>query len=395
MKILYLFIMLSSLVFSISTDYVPKCIKYKESQKVIDADWSQATNLMKQFVDINGSNYENMLLKELSIPVKMKPDSQYLEESLQLHQEVLDKNISFLPSVPPIPMDEYKKRTLKEIKHGIYYSHYENLISGVNSYIPYLYIRYLESKYEYGKSFTLYKAIAQKLLETYQIQEPSFINIMIQNNLLDIYTTALKHSIEVHSYTQKRKKELYTILSQFIANKTLFQNMLKEEKRIIIENIRMVYLESENIEEIIQQERILTKLIAIIDKDTLYSHLSHKKTLKKFIAQYQEKLNNIHTKILYFKTYQEYSAYDKKMSDLENMFSYSDLGRLYFLYLLDTLQWNSLAAKFKYTLNKKEFIEKGSSFLIRYSKAWIWGKYKFEFEERYQKNKALLKLLEQ
>jgi len=104
-------------------------------------------------------------------------------------------------------------------------------------------------------------------------------------------------------------------------------------------------------------------------------------------------IERIYNELLSFKTMDEYKAYVEKKESLTEVFDYLDLPRVFALYMMDDLEYKSLSNAFKYDFSSSEFIKFVGKFYIYYDKPWIWGKYKFEYEERLEKNKKFLELL--
>jgi len=395
MKLISIFLLFSMFLYSSDALSLPKCIKYESMQKVIENDWSYASKRLKKFMEHNATTYVDTFMKLVDKPLVLKTDEEYIEEKLKRYQEYLDRNFTNSTNIPLENMLDYKKSLHKEIKYHIYnfdrykYTMYPTTYRGV-----YLYIRYLEYIQQFDKTFDIYNKISRRLLDAYTLQNKVSINVMMQNIKLEEYIEALTVSFKNGQYSKNQKQILYDTLSQFIVDKDLFSKMLASEKQELFKYLDMFYLDDNtSAQTILKYERFFKGMLKIVGKENLEKHLNNKQTMIEVVKNYRFDIEQIHHELLSFKTMKEYKAYVDKKESLTEIFDYLDLPRLFILYMADDLEYKSLSNAFKYNFSSTEFIKFVRKFYIFYGKPWVWGKYKFEYEERLEKNKKFLELL--
>ncbi len=396
MKLISIFLLFSMFLYSSDALSLPKCIKYESMQKVIENDWSYADKYIKKFIENNSTNYMNTFMTLVDKALVLRTDDEYIQEKLERHQEYIDWNLTKGTGIPLENMPDYEKSLHKEIKYHIYnfdrykYTIFPELYRGV-----YLYIRYLEDTQQFDRIIDIYNKIARRLLDAHILQNKVLINVMIQNIKVEEYIKALTVSLKNGQYSKNQKQILYDTLSQFIVDKDLFSKMLSSEKQELFKYLDMFYLdENASSETMMKYETFYTGMLKIIvGKKNLKKHLNNKQTMIEVVKNYRFDIEQIHHELLSFKTMKEYKAYVDKKESLTEIFDYLDLPRLFILYMADDLEYKSLSNAFKYNFSSTEFIKFVRKFYIFYGKPWVWGKYKFEYEERLEKNKKFLELL--
>ena len=397
MRFISLFLLFTLFIYATSIEklQLPKCLKYESMKKVIDNDWSYADKHIKKFIENNSTTYMNVFMTLVDKPLVLKTDDEYIKGQLERHQEYIDWNLTKSTGIPLENMPDYEKSLHKEIKYHIYnfdrykYTIFPELYRGV-----YLYIRYLENTQQFDRTIDIYNKIARRLLDAHILQDKVSINVMIQNIKVEEYIQALRVSLKYGQYSKNQKQILYDTLSQFIVDKDLFSKMLVSENEWLFKYLDMVYLdENASAQSMLKYEIFFTGMSKIVGKENLKKHLNNKQTMLEVVKNYKFDIEQIHDELLSLKTMKEYKAYVEKKESLTEVFDYLDLPRLFVLYMADDLEYKSVSNSFKYDFSSSEFIEFVRKFYIFYGKPWVWGKYKFEYEERLENNKKFLELL--
>jgi len=396
MKLISIFLLFSMFLYANDALTLPKCIKYESMQKVIENDWSYASKRLKKFIEHNATTYIDTFMKLVDKPLVLKTDAEYIEEQIMHHKEFLNnENLMNSMPVPIKSMDEYSQRVKREVKYKVYsFERYKHVIEIVDYRMIYVYIRYLEYHDRYQKAFELYEKIAKRFLSFYNKKQKNFFNLIVLNMRIDEYLKALTKSLESDRYTKVQKKILYDTLSRFLVDKDLFIKMLIEEKKTIWKILAMTYLdENSSAESIMKDEMFFKSISKIIEEENLKKHLNNIKVRQAIVNNFKKDMDSIYTKLINIKSKEEYKEYDKMMEDITNKFSYIELGRLWLLSMSDDLKYEKLSKMFRYKFTKDEFIDYVCRFYSYFGKPWIWGKYKFEFEDRYEKSIKFLELL--
>ena len=397
MKLISIFLLFSMFLYSSDALSLPKCIKYESMQKVIENDWSYASKRLKKFMEHNATTYVDTFMKLVDKPLVLKTDEEYIEEQLKKHQEILEnKKLRESYPQPLESMTEYSTRIKKEVKYKIYYfKKYKKMIGSTEFNIMYVYIRYLEDKGDFKQTFLIYKKIAQYFLMLYQVDNKDFIHVTIYNYMIENYIKSLKMSLDYASYTKDDRVILYHLFKQFLVDENLFSKMLLEEKNTVFRYLDMYYLDKDTSIDYIINDKIFFKgLMKIIHEKNLKTHLHDKKTIKFFVIKYKKEIEKIYTKVLQLKNKVEYKKYAEEKDELTSYLSYSEMGRLWLLYLSDKIESDNISNILKFNFSSDEFIEFLNKSYLYFNKPWIWGKWKFEIEENIQKNKKFLELLE-
>jgi len=394
MRFISLFLLLIISIYATCTEelQLPKCIKYESIKKVIDNDWTYADKYIKKFIDNNATSYVNTFMKLVNKPLVLKKDKEYIQEQLENHQEYLDWNLTKGTSIPLENMLDYEKTLQREIRYNLYNSlnRYKNTMYSSTYRGIYLYIRYLEYTQKFDKIFDIYNKIAIRLLDTYTLQNKVSINVMMLNLKVEEYIQALTVSLKNNYFSKKQKQILYNTLSQFLLDKKLFSKMLASEKQEVFKYLDMFYLD-ENASAMTMMNTIFFKgMLKIVEKKNLKEHLNNRQTMRKVVKNYKLDIEQIYNELLSFKTMEEYKAYVEKKESITEAFDYLDLPRVFILYMTDDLGYKSLSYAFKYNFSSSEFIKFVRKFYIFFGKPWVFWKYKFEYEERLEKNKKFL-----
>jgi len=397
MKIIKLFLALTIVLLSSTSELtLPKCIKYESIKKVIENDWTFASKRIKKFIDNNSTMYVNTFMKLLDKPFILKTDEEYIKEQIIRHEEFLkDKNLTAMIHTPIENIDEYSRRVKKEVKYGIYsFERYSNVI-GISLYRGmYLYIRYLESIGQYEKSYQVYKKIAQYFLKLHQVSSRDFIHSISYNFMIDEYIKSLRISIQSKYYSIEERKSLYYILAQFLDDKSAYTKMLVKEKETLYKSLDMIFLDKDSsADSIIKNEIFFKGMLKITNEENLKKNLNNKVIRELLVKNTKERIEAIYSRILHLKSKDEYEKYANKMDDIASHLSYIQRGRLFLLYVVDYIDNPILSDMLKYNFSSNEFIKFTNKFYILFAKPWIWGKWKFEFAERYQKNRKFLETL--
>jgi len=396
MKLISIFLLFSMFLYANDALTLPKCIKYESTQKVIENDWSYASKRIKKFMEHNATAYVDTFMKLVDKPLILKTDEEYIEEQIMHHKEFLNnENLMNSMPVPIESMDEYSQRVKKEVKYKVYsFERYKHVIEIVDYRMIYVYIRYLEYHDRYQKAFELYEKIAKRFLSLYNKKQKNFFNLIVLNMRIDEYLKALTKSLESDRYTKVQKKILYDTLSRFLVDKDLFIKMLIEEKKTIWKILAMTYLdENSSAESIMKDEMFFKSISKIIEEENLKKHLNNIEVRQAIVNNFKKDMDSIYTKLINIKSKEEYKEYDKMMEDITNKLSYIELGRLWLLSMSDDLKYDKLSKMFRYKFTKDKFIDYVCRFYSYFGKPWIWGKYKFEFEDRYEKSIKFLELL--
>jgi len=388
---------LSISIYATCTDelQLPKCIKYESIKKVIDNDWSYADKHIKKFIDNNATSYVNVFMKLVNQSLVLKTDGEYIQEELKGHQEFLDGNLSKSISIPVENMLDYEKRLHKEIRYNIYNSlnRYKYAMS-LDAYRGmYLYIRYLEYTHQFNKIFDIYDKISRRLLDAYTLKRKVLINVMMSNIKVEEYIQVLTVSLKNNYFSKEQKQILYNTLSQFLLDKKLFSKMLTSEKQEVFKYLDMFYLDENASAKTMMKTMFFKGMLKIVEEENLKKHLNNRQTMFQVVKNYKLDIEQIYHELLSFTTIEEYKAYVEKKESLTEAFDYLDLPRVFILYMTDDLGYKSLSHAFKYNFSSSEFIKFVRKSYIFFGKPWVLGKYKFEYEERLEKNKKFLELL--
>ncbi len=371
---------------------LPKCIKYESIKKVIENDWSYASKRIKKFIEHNSTNYVDIFMELVTKPLVLRTDKEYIQEQLESHQELLDWNLT-KGTFPVLEnMTDYKKTLHKEIKYNIYSSldRYKNRMD-IDAYRGmYLYIRYLEYTEKFDKIFDIYNKIARHLLDIYTLQNKSMINVMISNIIVEEYIQALTVSLKNNHFSKDQKQILYNTLSQFLLDNKLFSKMLLSEKQEVYKYLNMFYLDANASADTIQKIGFFKGMLKIVEEDDLKQHLNDRPSMHKVVKNYKLDTEKIYAELLSLDTIEEYKAYVEKKESLTETFDYLDFPRIFALYITDKLGYKRLSNVFKYNFTSSEFVKFVRKSYIYFSKPWVLGKYKFEYEERLEKNKKFL-----
>ncbi len=392
MKLINLFLLLFVCIYASNELTLPACIKSESMNKVIENDWSYASKRIKKFIDNNATSYVNTFMQLVNQPLVLKTDDEYIQEQLEKHQEYLqDENLRDVLPNASVGMNEYSFRIKKEVQYKIYYNErYKNTINATTYRMMYVYIRYLESIGKFTQAYDIYKKIAQRFYNSYQVEPKNFLNLIVRGYIIDEYIKALHISMKSNHYSKSNRYILYQILSQFLEDKKFFSNMLTSEKQQVFKYLDMFYLDVNSSAKTMMKMNFFKGMLKIVEEENLKKNLNNRQTMLKVVKNYKSDLEQIYHELLSFKTMDEYKAYVDKKESITEVFDYLYLPRVFVLYLTDDFEYKSLSHALKYNFTSSEFITFVRKFYIFYDKPWVLGKYKFEYEERLEKNKKFL-----
>ena len=135
----------------------------------------------------------------------------------------------------------------------------------------------------------------------------------------------------------------------------------------------------------------IKKAIKMVDKEMLKRYFEDKVLMQKLLNAYQKKYDVIYQNLLSMESKEALDKYVENMPSFSDFLSYANMTRLFIVNGLDKVGLTSLANVFQYELNENEFVEVASQFFITSGKPWVFGKYKFEWEEIAKQNQELLK----
>jgi len=396
MKVIKLFLALTIVLLSSTSELtLPKCIKYESIKKVIENDWTFASKRIRKFIEQNSTKYVKNFMDIIEKPLVVKTDKEYIQDELERHQEALDANWTKSLRMPFPSLVQYKKRLYTEIKYNIYsFDRYKNTLDFSAYNMLFVYIRYLEFSKQYDEAFDIYYKMAKRFLDASIIKNKISINIMMSNYQLDEYLKALTISLKNSQYTMTQKHMLYNVLSKVLLEKDLFSEMLLSEKNELFKYLDMFYLDS-NISTYttLKNDIFFKGMLKIVEEKNLRNHLNNHQTMQEIVKNFKFDIEKIHQKLLQFKTKKEYEDYVDEKESISSVFDYLNLPRIFALYLTDNIGYKPLSHIFKYNFSSSEFVKFVRKPYLSYGKPWVLGKYKFEYEEKLEKNKKFLELL--
>lgn len=393
MKIIKLFLLLCLGIWAETSPKTPRCIEYETINKVLTKGWEYYDNNLTKWVHNDGEQFIIDFQKTVVVPLRQLTDQEYLQKQLQeysSHKEIVESW-----GYQARSKEEYKRRKEQEIRHGIYFGNFVNRVDTDLYRYSLIMIKYLENQKKYELSYKLYIDLLNRLIDDIKIHGYSFMEMTIWEHKEKELFISLKSSLSSESYTQKQKSEISKLLFQLLPiNKNAYVEIMKWERNLVFNYLHMDWIENKSLDDYENYDvRTLKRAIKLIDRRILKQFFEDKLVMNKLLNTYTGKYDAIHHQLLNMKSKKELDEYIEKMESMQDDIPISDKIRIFLVLSLDKVGLDSFSKMLQYKFSEDEFINVISQFSIATGKLWVFGKYKFEWEEIVRQNHKLLNSL--
>lgn len=392
MKIIKIFLLLSLTLWSQTLPKTPKCIEYKTIKNVLSKGWEYSDQNLTKWVEKDGETFLEEFKKMITTPLRQLTDKEYLEKEMESYEYI--KKTSQELNYDIRNKSDYIKRQKQLMKHGIYYGNYTNRVYlGIYRYALIL-IKHFENQQKYSESFKLYMLLLERLISDIEIHGKTFFEITMWRFKEEELFLSLNNSLQNNKYTQEQREMFSQYLFKLLAiNKSIFIEIIQYERKLNLAYLQIELIENKSFNDHIKHDtKFYKNAIKSLDRKTLKSYFEDKKLMQKLIDTYMQKLDEIFSKLVDMDDKVSLNNYTEKLPEYYDKLSYLDRARLFLLYGLDKVGLPSLSKTLQYKFNEDEFVEVVSDFMILSGKPWVFGKYKFEWEEIVRQNEKLLDL---
>ena len=396
MKIIKLFLLLNFGLWAEVSPKTPRCIEYETIKNILIQGWENTDQNLTKWVIKDGEKFLEDFKKVVNIPLRALTNEEYLQKKMDSYQETK----KFLESLNNKirSKEDYKKRYELEIKYNVNYDNYTGSVNNELYRYTLVMIKYFESQKKYERSSELYKSLLKRLIDDIEIHGFNFLQLTIWEFKEEEVFLSLKHSLSSETYTLKQKSELHKLLSQILhINKNAFYQMMHMEKELVFNLMHIEYIENQAFDMYMKYDysASIKKAIKLVDNKMLKLYFEDKALMNNLIDTYMKKYTVIYQNVLNMESKEAYENYVKNMPSYEDYLSVLDMGRLFVLLGLNNIGATSFSKVFQYEFTEDEFVKVISQFFITSGKPWIFGKYKFEWEEIAKQNEELLDLSKQ
>lgn len=396
MKIIKLLLLLSLGLWAEVSPKTPRCIEYETIKNVLTKGWKHTDQNLTKWVEKDGENFLEDFKTVIKIPLRPLTNKEYLQKKMDSYEETK----KFLESLNHKirSKEDYKKRYELEIKYNVNHDKYTNSVNHELYRYTLVMIKYFESQKKYERSSELYKSLLKRLIDDIEIHGFNFLQLTIWEFKEEEVFLSLKNSLSSETYTLKQKSKLHKLLSQILhINKNAFYQMMHVERELVFNLMHIEYIENQSFDKYMKYDysQSIKKANKLVDNKMLKRYFEDKALMNNLIDAYMKKYTVIYQNVLNMKSKEAYENYAENMPSYEDFWSPLDMARLFVLFGLDDIGATSLSKVFQYEFTEDEFVEVVSQFFITSGKPWVFGKYKFEWEEIVRRNEELLDLSKQ
>lgn len=392
MKVIKIFLLLSLTLLAEGTPKIPINIEYKRIENVLINGWKNTDQNLTNWVEKDGNKFLKDFNKTMSRSLRQLTDEEYLKQEMDSYEDT-QKIVQSMGHLMR-SKDDYKKHQIQLMKNDIYYNHYKNRVNTDIYRYALVIVKYLENQEKYVESFNIYVLLLERLIRDINIHGKSFFQTTIWGVKEKDVFQALKNSLNTNKYTTVQKDKLRSDLTKLATiNGSVFVGIMESERKFILSVFNLEFIGNSSFEAFVKYDaKLMQKVLKFIDAKLLKQYFEDKNLMKKLINTYMMKYDEIIDKLVQMSTKEDLDKYINNIPNFLDLLSYTDMTRLFVMNGLNKIGLTSLANTFQYELTEDEFIEVASQYFITNGKPWVFGKYKFEWEEVVRQNEELLDL---